>query len=43
MVTRSTSKPQVKKPKNLDIKKMRETAVRAAKENTPWLKERAKK
>lgn len=43
MVARPEQKPAVKKPKNLDLKKMREVGDRVIKENPAWLKEMAKR
>lgn len=43
MVARPEQKPAVKKPKNLDLKKFRETGRRMIQENPAWLKEMAKK
>jgi len=43
MVAKPEQQPTVKKPKNLDLKKFRETGRRMIRENTAWLKEMAKK
>ena len=43
MVAKPEQQPTVRKPKDLDLKKMREVGKRVIKENTAWLKEMAKR
>jgi hypothetical protein len=43
MVAKPEQQPTVRKPKNLDLKKMREVGKRVIKEITAWLKEMAKR
>lgn len=43
MVVKNQPEPKVKKPSNLDVKRMESTAKKIIKRDTEWLKEMAKR